>query len=166
MKSVSRVIFSILFCIALENAAAFAQAYPVRPVKLIVPYPAGGGTDIAARWVAEKLSIRLNQQFFVDNIVGANGNLGTDVLAKSNPDGYVLGMAAPGPVASGRSLYPNLPYDPQIAFAPIILVNESPIVLVVNPSVPIRSLRDLVALAKAKPGKLTVALVSAGSIPH
>ena len=171
MKSMLRIFSSIclsvsvLFCLGI-NAATFAQNYPVRPVKLIVPYPAGGGTDIAARWVAQKLSIRLNQQVFVENIVGANGNLGTDVLARSAPDGYVIGMAAPGPVASGRSLYPNLPYDPKIAFAPVILVNESPVVLVVNPSVPIKSLKELVVMAKAKPGKLTAALVSAGSIPH
>jgi tripartite-type tricarboxylate transporter receptor subunit TctC len=145
---------------------AYAQNYPSRPVKLIVPYPAGGGTDIAARWIAEKLSTRLKQQVYVDNISGANGNLGTEVLAKSPPDGYVLGMAVPGPIASGRALYPDLPYDPQTAFAPIVLVNESPIVLVVNPSLSIRSLQDLVSQAKAKPGKLSAALVSAGSIPH
>lgn len=148
------------------SPAAHADAYPSRPVKLIVPYPAGGGTDIAARWVADKLSTRLKQQVYVDNISGANGNLGTEVLAKSSPDGYVLGMAVPGPIASGRALYPDLPYDPQTAFAPIILVNESPIVLVVNPSLAIRSLKDLVVQAQAKPGKLSAALVSAGSIPH
>jgi len=148
------------------SLASHAQTYPARPVKLIVPYPAGGGTDIAARWIADKLSIRLKQQVYVDNVSGANGNLGTEVLAKSSPDGYVLGMAVPGPIASGRALYPNLPYDPQTAFAPIILVNESPIVLVVNPSLSIKSLRDLVSQAKDEPGKFSAAIVSAGSIPH
>jgi tripartite-type tricarboxylate transporter receptor subunit TctC len=143
-----------------------AQTYPARPIKLIVPYPAGGGTDIAARWVADKLSARLKQQVYVDNVSGANGNLGTEVLAKSAPDGYVLGMAVPGPIASGRALYPNLPYDPQTAFAPIILVNAAPIVLVVNPSLSIGSLKDLVSQARAKPGKFSAAIVSAGSIPH
>jgi tripartite-type tricarboxylate transporter receptor subunit TctC len=148
------------------SPTAHAEPYPSRPIKVIVPYPAGGGTDIAARWVADKLSTRLKQPVYVDNISGANGNLGTEVLAKSSPDGYVLGMAVPGPIASGRALYPNLPYDPQTAFAPIILVNESPIVLVVNSSLSIKSLKDLVAQAKAKSGKFSAALVSAGSIPH
>ena len=143
-----------------------AQDYPNRPVKLIVPYPAGGGTDIAARWMADKLSAQLKQRFFVDNRAGANGNLGTELIAKAAPDGYTIGMATPGPVTVGRSLYPNLPYDPAKDLAPIILANESPIVLVVNPKLPIKSLKDLVTAAKAKPGKMSAALVSTGSVPH
>jgi tripartite-type tricarboxylate transporter receptor subunit TctC len=146
--------------------AALAQAYPNRPVKLIVPYPPGGGTDIAARWIADKLGDRLRQTVFVDNRAGANGNLGTDFIAKAAPDGYVIGMATPGPVTVGRSLYADLPYDPQKDLVPIILANESPIVLVVNPAVSAKSLKDLVASAKSKPGKLSAALVSTGSVPH
>jgi tripartite-type tricarboxylate transporter receptor subunit TctC len=146
--------------------AALAQAYPNRPVKLIVPYPPGGGTDIAARWIADKLGDRLRQTVFVDNRAGANGNLGTDFIAKAAPDGYVIGMATPGPVTVGRSLYADLPYDPQKDLVPIILANESPIVLVVNPAVSAKSLKDLVASAKTKPGKLSAALVSTGSVPH
>jgi tripartite-type tricarboxylate transporter receptor subunit TctC len=145
---------------------SLAQDYPSRPIKMVVPYPAGGGTDIAARWIAQKLSGPLGQTVFVDNLAGANGNLGTDFIAKAAPDGYVIGMATPGPVTVGRSLYPNLPYDPQKDLTPIILANESPIVLAVNPRVPAKSLQELVALAKAKPGKLSAALVSAGSVPH
>ena len=148
------------------DMAAFAQGYPNRPIKMVVPYPPGGGTDIAARWIAEKLSDRLKQTVFVDNRAGANGNLGTDFIAKGAPDGYVIGMATPGPVTVGRSLYPDLPYDPQKDLVPIILANESPIVLAVNPTVPAKSIKDLVALAKSKPGKLTAALVSTGSVPH
>ena len=98
----------------------------------VVPYPPGGGTDIAARWIADKLSAQFNEKVFVDNRAGANGNLGTDFIAKSAPDGYVIGMATPGPVTVGRSLYADLPYDPKKDLAPIILANESPIVLVVN----------------------------------
>lgn len=148
------------------NTVAYAQDYPDRPVKLVVPYPPGGGTDIAARWVAGKLSDVLKQTVFVDNLPGANGNLGTDYIAKAAPDGYVIGMATPGPVTVGRSLYPDLPYDPQKDLEPIILANESPIVLAVNPAISAKSLKELVALAKSKPGKLSAALVSTGSVPH
>jgi tripartite-type tricarboxylate transporter receptor subunit TctC len=145
---------------------ALAQVYPNRPVKLIVPYPPGGGTDIAARWIAERLSDRLGQTVYVDNRAGANGNLGTDFIAKAAPDGYAIGMATPGPVTVGRSLYSDLPYDPQKDLMPIILANESPIVLVVNPTNSAKTLKELVASAKAKPGKLSAALVSTGSVPH
>jgi tripartite-type tricarboxylate transporter receptor subunit TctC len=156
---------SVLVGLSVDDAA-LAQAYPNRPVKLIVPYPPGGGTDIAARWIADKLGDRLRQTVFVDNRAGANGNLGTDFIAKAAPDGYVIGMATPGPVTVGRSLYADLPYDPQKDLVPIILANESPIVLVVNPAVSAKSLKDLVASAKSKPGKLSAALVSTGSVPH
>jgi len=145
---------------------ACAQDYPTRPIRLIVPYPAGGGTDIAGRWMADKLSARLNQRVFVDNRAGANGNLGTDNIAKADADGYVIGMGTPGPITVGRSLYPDLPYDPKKDFAPIILANESPVVLVVNPALPFQSLKEIVVAAKASPGKLTTALVSTGSVPH
>lgn len=156
---------SVLVGLSVDDAA-LAQAYPNRPVKLIVPYPPGGGTDIAARWIADKLGDRLRQTVFVDNRAGANGNLGTDFIAKAAPDGYVIGMATPGPVTVGRSLYADLPYDPQKDLVPIILANQSPIVLVVNPAVSAKSLKDLVASAKSKPGKLSAALVSTGSVPH
>ncbi len=146
--------------------AAYAQNYPNRPIKMVVPYPPGGGTDIAARWVAGKLSDLLTQTVFVDNLAGANGNLGTDYIAKAAPDGYVIGMATPGPVTVGRSLYSDLPYDPQKDLEPIILANGSPIVLAVNPAISAKSLNELVALAKSKPGKLSAALVSTGSVPH
>ena len=107
------------------NGVALAQGYPARPVKLIVPYPPGGGTDIAARWIADKLSARLNERVFVDNRAGANGNLGTDFIAKALPDGYVIGMATPGPVTVGRSLYADLPYDPIKDLAPVILATRA-----------------------------------------
>ena len=145
---------------------AIAQDYPNRPIRLVVPYPAGGGTDIAARWIADRLSVQFNDKVFVDNRAGASGNLGTDFIAKSAPDGYVIGMATPGPVTVGRSLYADLPYDPKKDLAPIILANESPIVLVVNSGIPVKSLKELVASAKSGSGKLTAALVSAGSVPH
>jgi len=163
MITLSRI---LIWAWLVVGGAAFAESYPARPIKLIVPYPAGGGTDIAARWIGQKLSEALHQQIVVDNRAGANGNLGTNVIAKAAPDGYLIGMATPGPVTVGRSLYPDLPYDPQRELIPIALANESPIVLVVNPSVAAKSLQELIGLAKAKPGALTAALVSTGSVPH
>lgn len=147
-------------------AAAWAGTYPAKPVRIVVPYPAGGGTDIATRIIAQKLTEALHQSFYVDNRPGANGNLGTELIAKSAPDGYVIGMATPGPVTVGRSLYPDLRYNPQSDLAPIILANESPIVLVTNPNLKVASLQELVQLAKAKPGKLSTAVTATGSVPH
>jgi tripartite-type tricarboxylate transporter receptor subunit TctC len=171
VSALSKRAFAIIFAASLSfgfgiAATALAQDYPSRPIRLIVPYPAGGGTDIAARWIADRLNAQSNGTFFVDNRAGANGNLGTDFIAKATPDGYVIGMATPGPVTVGRSLYADLPYDPKKDLAPIILANESPIVLVVNAKSPIRSLKELIASAKAGSGKLSAALVSTGSVPH
>ena len=161
--------FLALFCALVSSlgaAPSSAQGYPNHPVRVIVPYPAGGGTDIAARIIVQKLGDELKQQFYVDNRAGANGNLGTELIAKATSDGYVLGLATPGPVTVGRSLYPTLPYNPKTDLTPIILANASPIVLVVNPALKVSSLKDLVELAKQRPGKLTAALVSTGSVPH
>jgi tripartite-type tricarboxylate transporter receptor subunit TctC len=150
--------------IALSSAAA--QDYPNRAIRLVVPYPSGGGTDIAARWIADKLSAQFNEKVFVDNRAGANGNLGTDYIAKASPDGYTIGMATPGPVTVGRSLYADLPYDPKKDLTPIILANESPIVLVVSAKNQANSLKELITQSKAGSSKLSAALVSTGSVPH
>jgi tripartite-type tricarboxylate transporter receptor subunit TctC len=163
MRSLSWVLF---LCILGASAVARSDEYPDKSIRLIVPYPAGGGTDIAARWIAQKLGDRLKRQIIVDNRGGANGNLGTDLIAKAPADGYTIGMGTPGPVSVGRSLYPSLPYDPLKDLVPIIVANASPIVLVVNTAVPAKTTAELVALAKASPGKLTAALVSTGSVPH
>jgi len=163
MKTLARTVGAICFAAC---ATAFGQTYPMKPIRIIVPYPAGGGTDIAARWIGQKLGERLNQSVIIDNRPGANGNIGTDLIAKAAPDGYTIGLATPGPVTVGRSLYPKLSYDPERDLAPIILANDSPIVLVVNPTVRAKSMQELVALAKQSPGKLTAALVSTGSVPH
>jgi len=162
-----RAIGLLLIAVSLAlGGTARADDYPDRPIKLIVPYPAGGGTDIAARWIAQQLGARMKYQVIVDNRGGANGNLGTDLVAKAAPDGYTLGMGTPGPVTVGKSLYAGLPYDPLKDLAPVILANASPIVLVVNPGLAANTVADVVALAKASPGKLTAALVSTGSVPH
>ena len=163
MKMLARVLAAVLL---IASAPVLGQAYPNKPIRIVVPYPAGGGTDIAARWIGQKLSEQLKQPVIIDNRPGANGNIGTDAIAKAAPDGYTIGMATPGPVTVGRSLYPKLAYDPAKDLVPIILANDSPIVLVVNPALPAKSMAELVALAKEKPGKYTAALVSTGSVPH
>ncbi|MDO8534669.1 MAG: tripartite tricarboxylate transporter substrate binding protein [Xanthobacteraceae bacterium] len=145
---------------------AYAQNYPVKPVRLIVPYAPGGSADSAARVAAQALSESLGQQVVPDYRPGAGGNIGTDAIAKAAPDGYTIGVATPGPVSIGRSLYPSLPYDPAKDFASVILVNESPIVLVLHPSIPAKTVKELVALAKARPGRLNAALGGSGSVGH
>ena len=154
----------ILFALAAGAGEALAQAYPVKPVRIIVPYPPGGGTDLAARLIAQKLSEALGKSVMVENRAGANGNIGTDAAAKAAPDGYTLGMATPGPVAAGKSLYPSLPYDPERDFAPVILVNASPNVLAVHPSIPARTVKELIALARH--GQLQVAASTVASVQH
>jgi len=131
---------------------------------MIVTYPPGGGTDLAARLISQKLTESLGRTVIVENRAGANGNIGTDAIAKAAPDGYTIGMATPGPVTAGKSLYASLPYDPERDLAPVILVNASPNVLAVHPSVPARSVRELVALAKARP--LHVAASTIASVQH
>ena len=141
-----------------------AQTYPAKTIRVIVPYPPGGGTDTAARLIGQKLAESLGRSVVVENRPGANGNTGTDAMAKAAPDGYTLGMATPGPVTAGKSLYPNLPYDPGRDLAPVILVNASPNVLAVHPSVPTRSVKELVALAKARSLRAGVSTIA--SVQH
>src|SRR3954470_7797021 len=150
--------------LAVVCAQTLAQSYPAKTVRIIVPYPPGGGTDLAARLVAQKLTESLGKSVIVENRAGANGNIGTDAMAKAAPDGYTLGMATPGPVTAGKSLYPNLPYDPERDLTPVILVNASPNVLAVHPSVPARSVKELIALAKS--GKLHIAASTIASVQH
>jgi tripartite-type tricarboxylate transporter receptor subunit TctC len=150
--------------LALWAQAGFAQTYPVKPVRVVVPYPPGGGTDTAARLVAQKMSASLGRSVIVENRPGANGNIGTDAIAKAAPDGYTLGMATPGPVTIGKALYPSLPYDPERDLLPVILVNASPNVLAVHPSVPARSVRELVGLARSRPVRLGVSTIA--SVQH
>jgi tripartite-type tricarboxylate transporter receptor subunit TctC len=140
-------------------------AYPTKPIRLIVPLTAGGPTDIAARIVAAPLGDVLGQQVIVDNRPGAGGNIGADITAKSPPDGYTLFMGTSGPLAINSSLYPSLPFNPLKDFAPIIQTASAPFVVIVNPAVPARNMKELIALAKAKPGQLNYGSVS-GSASH
>ncbi|HET9045365.1 MAG TPA: tripartite tricarboxylate transporter substrate binding protein [Casimicrobiaceae bacterium] len=146
---------------------ALAQsAYPTKPVRIVVPFPAGGTTDILARAAAQKLSETWGQQAIVDNRPGAGGNIGAELVAKSAPDGYTLLMGTVGTHAINASLYPKMPYDHVKDFVPVILVAGVPNVLVVNPELPVRSVQELMAYAKANPGKLNFASSGSGTSIH
>src|SRR6185503_15065222 len=136
-----------------------------RPVRLIVPLTAGGPTDILARIIAAPLATALGQQVIVDNRPGAGGNIGAELAAKSPADGHTLFMGTSGPLAINSSLYQKLPYDPIRDFAPIILTASAPFVIIVNPSVAAHNIKELIALAKAKPGQLNYGSVP-GSASH
>ena len=147
-------------------AAAAAQDYPNRPITLIVPYAAGGGNDVMARAAADKMSRTLGQQIVIENRGGAGGSIATRQIAKSAPDGYTLGLGGTGTLAINPTLYANSGYDPRKDFAPVGLIATSALVVCVHPSLPVRSIPDLIALAKKEPGKLNFASAGAGSGIH
>jgi len=162
-----RIVTAVLAAVFASFAAAsFAQTYPAKPIRIVVPYPAGGTSDILARSVGQKLSEVWGQPVVVDNKPGANGNVGADIVAKAAPDGYTLLLADIGSLAISPSVYPTLPFDPARDFAPVTMVAYSPHILVVHPSVPATTVRELIALAKAKPGKLNFAISGVGGAPH
>jgi tripartite-type tricarboxylate transporter receptor subunit TctC len=150
----------------LLSPVAFAQAYPTKPVKVVVPFPAGGTTDILARLVSAKLTERLGQQFVVDNRSGAGGNIGTEFTAKADPDGYTIMMGTIGTHSINISLYSKLGYDPVKDFAPLSLVAMVANVLVVHPSVPAKTVQEFIALAKSQPGKLNFGTPGNGTSGH
>ena len=152
--------------LAAAPLAAAQTPYPGKPVRLVVPFPAGGTTDILARAAAQKLSEAWGQQVIVDNRPGAGGNIGAELVAKAAPDGYTLLMGTVGTHAINASLYSKLPYDPVKDFAPVILVAGVPNVLVVNPSLPVNSVPELIAYAKANPGALNFASSGSGTSIH
>lgn len=149
-----------------SNGSAHAQKYPTKPVRYVCPFPVGGDFDIVTRIVATKLGEMWGQQVIVDNRPGAGGTLGADVAAKATPDGYTLLMGGAGPLAIAPALYKKLPYDNIRDFAPIALIGTIPMVLVVHPSAPAKSVSEFVAYAKANPGKVNYASAGAGSILH
>lgn len=151
---------------ALCVAAAGAQTFPQRPVRLVVPYPPGSGTDIAARVLGQKLTESWGQQVIVDNRPGAGAIIGVEAVAKAAPDGYTIGIADTGPLAINPALYPKLPYNPTRDLAPVTLVAKLPFILVVNPTLPVHSVAELVALAKSRPGQINYASVGNGSAVH
>jgi tripartite-type tricarboxylate transporter receptor subunit TctC len=147
-------------------SGAMAQAYPTKPVRMIVPFPAGGATDIVGRLIAQKLAEGWGQQVIVDNRGGAGGTIGSDVAAKSPPDGYTMLLGTSSTHAVAPSLYSKLPYDPVRDFSPVTLVATATILLAVHPSVPAQNVRELIALAKRQPNALSFASSGNGGISH
>src|SRR6185503_14479481 len=154
------------FCI-LATAPAWAQTdnYPSKPIRLISPFPPGGSVDFVARLTAAKASEFLGQQGVVENRSGASGNIGTEIVARSAPDGYTLVLNTT-PLVANAFLYKKLPYDPINDFAPIMLVSSSQSVLAVHPSMPVRTVKELLALARAKPGQLNYGSAGPATNPH
>ncbi|OFZ92212.1 MAG: hypothetical protein A3F74_02745 [Betaproteobacteria bacterium RIFCSPLOWO2_12_FULL_62_58] len=155
-----------LFAAALAVSDAAAQQYPSRPIRLIVPFTPGGTTDIVARVVGNRLAESLGVQVVIENRPGAAGSIGAEVAARSKPDGYTLFMGHIGTLAVNPALYAKLPYDPLRDFAPISMVTMVPSMLVVHPSLPVKSMKELMAFAKSHPGALTYGSTGAGGTPY
>jgi tripartite-type tricarboxylate transporter receptor subunit TctC len=156
----------IAVLVAMSATGTFAQTWPARAVTMVVPFPPGGGTDTGARIVAQQLSKKWGQPVVVENKGGAAGQIGAESVAKARPDGYTLLMGNIGTQAINPVLYPKLPYNPDTAFAPVALVAELPLAMMVHPGVPAKSAKEFVALAKAQPGKLSYSSSGAGGAPH
>jgi len=163
-RNITRIALAALCLLAAP--LALAQAYPAKPVKLIVPFPPGGPTDIVGRFVATKLSEALGQQFVVENRAGAGGTVGSEVASQASADGYTLLYGSTSTLAMAPSLYRKLAYDPRKSFAPISLVSSGPMLVAVNASVPANTLAELIALAKDKPGSLNYASAGNATPPH
>ena len=151
--------------LALPAATAAAQDYPSRNIRLVVPFPAGGGTDALARLLVQPLSEALKQTIIIDNIGGASGSLGHEAVARAQPDGHTLLMATASTIAT-NPLISKVPWDPVKSFTPIAMLVVDPLPLIVGPSVAVNNVKELVALAKEKPGALTMASFGIGSVPH
>jgi tripartite-type tricarboxylate transporter receptor subunit TctC len=148
------------------SAAHAAQTYPSRPIRLLVPYAPGGGTDISARVIGQKMTEALGEPIIIDNRGGAAGHIAMEIAARSAPDGYTLVMSTVGPMAFSPSLYASLPFDPVKDYAPVVLVSSSVFALVVGPGLQVKTLKELIAAAKAQPGKLTFASGGTGGASH
>jgi tripartite-type tricarboxylate transporter receptor subunit TctC len=159
--------FYVLIAVLLAAAGiADAQPFPSRPIRLVVGFAPGGSTDVTARIVAERLSIALGQQMLVDNRAGAGGNIGADIVAKSSPDGYTVLLATTGVMAFNDYLYTKLPYDAFRDLAPVTQIGSLPLILTVPASLPAKNIRELVALAKAQPGKYSFGSSGVGGATH
>jgi tripartite-type tricarboxylate transporter receptor subunit TctC len=156
----------VALALCLAWGTALAQPYPSRPLKLIVPFPAGGSSDLIGRALARKMGEGLGQQVIVENRAGAGGTIGVGAVAKSPADGYTLGLGTVSTLGMAPVVRAVPPYDPPAAFAPVSLVASAPFIVVVSASVPVRSLAELIALAKAKPGSLNFASIGDGTLQH
>ena len=167
MRSLLRLIFAYaaLSVAVIAGPSASAAGYPDHPVKIVVPFAAGGPTDVMARLLAAKLTDRLGQRFYIENIAGAGGNIGTVNAAKATPDGYTILLASSSYVVN-PSLYKNCPYDPYTDFIPVVLAAVTPNILIVNPSIQAKTVKELIELIKANPNKITDASPGIGTTPH
>lgn len=152
--------------LAVTSSTAFSQTYPVRPIRMIVPFPAGGGSDTMGRVVGQKLGAPLGQQIVVENRPGAGGSIGAEMVAKAAPDGYTLLLGSTSEIAQYPNVNPKIAYNPQRDFAPISLVGNVPLVLVAHPSLPAKTVKELVALAKSRPGEINFSSAGNGSTTH
>jgi tripartite-type tricarboxylate transporter receptor subunit TctC len=160
-----RIVAALVAAVVVTGSAQ-AQDYPSRPITLVVPYAAGGGNDVMARIVAEKMSKTLGQQIVIENKGGAGGSIATRQVAKAAPDGYTLGLGGTGTLAINPTLYPNVGYDPRKDFSPVGLIATSALVVLTNPQVSATSISELIALAKREPGTLNYASAGVGSGIH
>lgn len=161
----ARVLVSLLL-IALAGGVSAQAQYPVKPMRMIIPYPPGGGTDILGRPIAKLLGDKLGQQILIDNRGGASGMVGAEIAARSPADGYTILMSTSGEVALNVALYPKMSYDPVKDFLPVTQVGVSPLVLVAHPSLPVKNVNDYVALAKKHPGSISYSSIGSGSAQH
>jgi len=164
MKRAAMILFA--HCAAFVCAAAYSQAYPAKPIRLIVPFPPGGPTDTHSRWAAHQLNTAFGQPVVVENRAGAAGTIGTEAVAKAAPDGYTLLGGNPGPLTIAPSVRKQLAYDPTRDFAPITLIARSASCMCAHPSVPAKELRGFIELAKARPGAINFATPGVGTVGH
>lgn len=168
----NRGLFSVVLALAGLVAytaapdAGAQQKWPDKATRIVVPFPAGGSSDVLARVIAQRLTEKFGQAFVVENRPGAGGNIGTDAVAKSAPDGYTLALSTSGPLANNKFLYKSMAYNPEKDLTPVILIGEIPLVIAANPAVPANNLREFVDLARKQPGKLNAGSPGNGTIGH
>jgi tripartite-type tricarboxylate transporter receptor subunit TctC len=166
MNTIKTVTAVALLCLAPGLASAQQAWQPTRSIKAIVPFPAGGGTDLMGRLVAKHLTDKLGQQVYVENIGGANGSIGVQAVMRSDPDGYTIGVLSDGPMIVNPALYPNNPYQTLRDFVPVAMVNRFPSLLTAHPSTGIKTVADLLRMAKEKPGTLNYSSGGIGNFSH
>src|SRR5207249_6814321 len=166
MNRVAAALTATLAASLLAAVPAQGQQYPNKPIRIVVPFAAGGTSDILARAIGPHVTTAWGQPVIVENRTGANGNVGADYVAKSAPDGYTMLLSDVGALSINPSIYTNMPFDPAKDFSPIVMVSYSPHVLAVHPSVPVGNVNDLIAYAKTNPGKLNFANSGPRCAPH